>query len=305
MSPTAGPLRRQTLIALCLLALAALTAIATGCGPVSVQASDHPPMTIATGLWPLQQVATAIGGRDVEVTDVVPSDADPLRWRPSAAARQTIAHADVVLEMGRGFQPGFERAATHNAQTTALTPPLKLTDPYVWLSPARMISVARLVYTALAMRSPDDVPVLRQGLTTLVTQLERLSADYTARFHGCPAPTVVTVDRAFGVLHQRYGVRLRVLDPEDPQGPSVRMAPSTVDTTVLQTQVRTIRHSGARTIFNESGLPASYLAAASRASGARVDTLDTMLRPPAGRETYLGALRSNLRLLARGMTCGA
>jgi zinc transport system substrate-binding protein len=293
--------RRRTLVSV-------LAALCVGLGLAScgsTSSTSGPVLTVVTGLWPLAQAAKAIGGRGVQVTDVVPAGTNPMAWRPSPSATKTIDSADVVLEVGAGFQPGFERAAKANAHTMYLDGPLKIVDPYLWLSPYRMVRVARLISYELAMVNPDGASAYHNGLVAFEARLAAVGQEYKAAFAKCASPLLVMEDGTFLVLRPNVHVRITKLDPALRAWPTARPGPNKASPAVLAHQAQVIDVAHARAIFNETWAPASYLTAASRATGARILTLDSLVGVPGGpaASTYLGRLKANLELMEKGVRC--
>jgi zinc transport system substrate-binding protein len=273
------------------------------CG--STSSPNGPDLTVVTGLWPLAQAAKAIGGRRVQVIDVIPAGTNPLTWQPSPSAIKTIESADVVLEVGAGFQPGFERAAKTNAHTMYLNGPLKIVDPYLWLSPYRMVRVARLISYELAMVNPDGANLYHNGLVRFEAELAAAGQRYTAAFARCPSPLLIMEDGTFLVLRPEVHVRITKLDPVLRAWPTAGPGPTKASPATVHHQAQVIQVAHAHTIFNETWAPASYLTAVSQATGTKVVTLDSLVGvplPPAA-PTYLGGLESNLRLLDKGVRC--
>jgi zinc transport system substrate-binding protein len=289
--------------------LAGLATISTGLGLTacgSTPSATPPTITVVTGLWPLAQAAAAIGGSSVQVTDVVPAGANPLTWAPDAAQRRVIQKADVVLEVGGGFQPGFERAAKENANTMYLKGPLAIDNPYLWLSPGRMIRVARLVYQTLNMSDPDAQATYTDGLVTFTSDLSEIASDYTAIFARCSSPTIVAQDSTFDVLRPSFDVAVRSLNPTGKTWPTATASATAPDAATVARQVHIINATKAHTVFSETWAPSTYLTAATQETGVKVVTLDSLAGVPTGPSapaSYLDGLADNLKLLSAGITC--
>jgi zinc transport system substrate-binding protein len=276
----------------------------TACG--STPSADPPTITVVTGLWPLAQAAAAIGGSSVQVTDVVPAGANPMTWRPDPTERRTIQKADVVLEVGGGFQPGFERAAKGNANTTYLSGPLEVNNPYLWLSPARMVRVARLVYQALGMANPNAESTYADALATFTTNLQQIRSNYATVFSRCTAPLMVAEDDTFDVLRPTFALNFRVLDPSTKSWPSATSGATTPGAATLASQLTLVRRTKVPAVFTETWAQTSYLDPLVKQTGVKVLTLDSLAGVPTGRSapaSYLDGLSDNLKLINAGMRC--
>jgi zinc transport system substrate-binding protein len=289
--------------------LAGLSALCIGLGLTacgSTPSADPPIITVVTGLWPLAQAAAAIGGSSVQVTDVVPAGANPMTWQPDAAERRTIDHADVVLEVGGGFQPGFENAARANANTTYLSGPLQVNNPYLWLSPARMVRVARLVFQALSMANPNAEATYGDALITFTTDLSEIRANYAAVFGRCPTPLVVAEDDTFDVLRPTFAINFRTLNPASKTWPSAIKAVTKPDAGTLAAQLTLVKRTKVPAVFAETWGEASYLTPLVKQTGIKIITLDSLAGIPTGAgapPSYLDGLSDNLKLISAGMKC--
>src|SRR3989442_805798 len=120
---------RMTIILITLLALCA------GCS--SSAASRHSGKeTVVASFYPLAFAAQQVGGPKVEVENLTPPGVEPhdLEVSPKDVAR--LREADLVLLLGRGFQPQLEDAAGHGSHVLRLldTPGLGVhsnDDPHV------------------------------------------------------------------------------------------------------------------------------------------------------------------------------
>ncbi len=83
---------------------------------VAVPAGDAPVLEVVAAFYPLAEAAERVGGDRVAVTNLTPAGVDPHDLELTPSDRELIEDADVVILMGRGFQPALERAAGQRAE---------------------------------------------------------------------------------------------------------------------------------------------------------------------------------------------
>jgi len=100
---------------------------------------------VVAAFYPLAWAARQVGGDAVTVEDLTPKGAEPHDLQLTARQRLAIEDADLVLVLGKGFQPEVERAARDaHGRVVDLLDGIDLlpsteadlkADPHVWLDP--------------------------------------------------------------------------------------------------------------------------------------------------------------------------
>jgi zinc transport system substrate-binding protein len=130
-----------------------LVLCAVGCGR-----SDSPGSpakeTVVASFYPLAYAAEEIGNGRVDVSNLTPAGAEPHDLEVSPQDVAAIREADLVLLLGRGFQPQLEDAAGTGKNVLRLLdiPGLQLRpdgDPHVWLDPLRYAKIVERIGEAL------------------------------------------------------------------------------------------------------------------------------------------------------------
>src|SRR5919108_1452883 len=96
-------MRTRTSIAVTVLLLV-LAACGRGGG------SDDGRIDVVAAFFPAAELARVVGGPHVRVIDLTPPNAEPHELEPGADDIDRIQDAEVVVFLGRGFQPAVERA---------------------------------------------------------------------------------------------------------------------------------------------------------------------------------------------------
>ena len=272
---------------------------ATGCGGESA-----PPGTtrVVVAFYPLAFLAEQIGGSDVHVTDLTPAGAEPHDLELNAGDVKAVQDADLVLYLGRGFQPGLEQAlAERDGPSVDLLARQRLAtgtgedgepapDPHVWLDPPRFAAMAHAVATALGDPAAAG---------ELVARLHELDGEYRRGLRSCARHEIVTSHAAFGYLAPRYGLRQIALTGLSPEA-----EPSPRDLERLAEQVRAL---GATTVFFETLVSPRLAETVAREAGVGTAVLNPIEGLTADQvddgADYVSVMRDNLAALRKALGC--
>jgi zinc transport system substrate-binding protein len=195
--------------AVLLAALAALVGLVAASGPAGAAASSR--KSVVASFYPLAYAAEQVGGDRVKVANLTPAGAEPHDLELTPAQVDRILDAAVVLDLGRGFQPAVEDAASQRDGVTVdlldALPGVKPSDPHVWLDPILMSDMVTRVQRALTNADPAGKAVYAANAGELRLRLRALDARYRAGLARCDRRLVVTAHEAFGYLAHRYGLR--------------------------------------------------------------------------------------------------
>ena len=272
----------------------AATLLLAGCGGEDPAEGR---ISVAAAFYPLAFAAEQIGGDAIDVRNLTPPGAEPHDVELSARDVERIRSADVVLYLGFGFQPNFERAvggadakAVDLLDRQTLLSGRRGSDPHVWLDPVRYAYQARLIGEALDRT--DAANRFGARLTTLDAEFERGLAR-------CARRQIVTSHAAFGYLADRYRLEQVAL---------TGLAPETEPTARdLERLVRDVERSGATTVFFETLVSPRLAETVAREAGARTAVLNPLEglsheELDAGKD-YFSVMRENLATLRRALGC--
>jgi len=249
-----------------------VAAVTAGCGRSAAPTpAAAPRIQVAAGIFPLAEMARRVGLDRVAVTETTTAPGG----------------AQVVLLVGRGFQPDLERAAGGHSGVVALWEALGGDDPHFWLDPVVMQRATDLVAEALSRADPPGRPAYQSSARSFKAQLGALDIDYHSSLAGCVRRDLVTADGAFARLAARYGLINHVAG----------------DAGVLQL----IRARDVRTVFTEPPLPAGPAETLARAANVKTVPLATLAtRTPeqaARGATYLALMTDNLDKIRTALAC--
>ena len=298
--------------------------LAAGCGgddgaePAAAAAGDG--VSVVAAFYPLAEVARQVGGDRADVDDITPPGVEPHDLELTTDQVDAVASADLVVLMGRGFQPAVEDVADdRDGATVVVLDELPATadvggevadeehagggeqalDPHVWLDPVQMGEIVTLVADALTAADPAGADTYRANAAAYRDDLDDLGAEMAAGLEGCRQRRIVTAHEAFGWLAARYGLEQEAIAGLSPdQEPDARHLAELVDL---------VEAEGITTIFTEALLSPAVAETLAREAG--VDT--AVLNPLEGLtddelragENYLSVMRENLATLTAALDC--
>lgn len=269
-----------------------VTLALAGCGGAHDEATGSGPKIVAA-FYPLAWAAEEIAGPAARVVNLTPAGAEPHDVELSPSDVQAVHDADLVLYLGRGFQPALERALEgRDGPSVDLLASQEVVDrdPHVWLDPTRFAEIVDATGRALdrEVRAAD----LQKRLRALDTEMrDGLST--------CERREIVTSHAAFGYLARRYGLEQIALTGLSPEA-----EPSPGDLVAL---VDEIRKSAATTVFFETLVSPELARTVARESGADTAVLDpleglTQDEIDSGAD-YFSVMRADLAALREALGC--
>jgi zinc transport system substrate-binding protein len=269
---------------------------AAGCGGEAEPESDAR-VSVAAAFYPLAYAAEEIGGDGVAVRNLTPPGVEPHDVELSARDVERIRSADVVLYLGSGFQPDFERAAEGaDGEILDLLDGLRLlsgdegVDPHVWLDPLRFEQQTQRIGDALDRAVDAD----RFG-----ARLRRLDAEFKRGLARCERREIVASHAAFSYLADRYRLKQIALTGVTPEAePTARDLESLIDE---------VERSAATTVFFETLVSPRLAETVAREAGAETAVLNPLEglskeELDAG-EDYFSVMRENLATLRKALGC--
>ncbi|MGV1009773.1 MAG: metal ABC transporter substrate-binding protein [Dermatophilaceae bacterium] len=268
-------------------------------------------LAVSASFYPLQYLATKVGGDRVAVTTLTKPGVEPhdleLTSRDVAGLRDAVR----VVYLA-GLQPAVDTAVAQQAIGTgfdvtdaASLEPAGATgagedsgkDLHFWLDPLRLAAVGTALADRLAELDPAHAAEYRSNAAALAGELSALDTAYLTGLASCTNRQLVTSHAAFGYLAQRYGFTQRAIAGVSPeQEPSAK---------ALADVAAAVRTSKATTVYSETLVDPKYAQTVANATGARVAVLDPVegLTPSSPGSDYPEVMRANLATLRAGQGC--
>lgn len=305
--------------------IAAMTALLiplTGCSiPNSPDEADGA-LKVVAAFYPLEFVATAIGGDLVDVENLVPQGVEPHDLELTPSQISTIDGADLLLFIS-GFMPALEDAATQSPPGDSLDAlkidgmnPIQATadghshgessdssaqnnqemanDTHIWLDPKRLILLANEIAAKLSSLDPENTHSFETNRDAFVIELEDLDGSFLTGLATCERTLIVTSHAAFGYLADAYG-----LEQEAISGLTPELEPTPKRLNEIGKEAKA---DGTTTIFFE--ILASPKVAKTLADDLHIETavLDPLEGVSEG-QTYFSVMKRNLSVLRKALNC--
>lgn len=286
-------------------------------GCASDQGQTEPQgLTIVTSFYPIYALTKEVSG-DLNQVELMASQQGIHGFEPSVTAIKEIADADAfiyhldsletwsaavkanlenrpvaVLEAGKELDmvrvPGLEQVKLKPGQSEA-----SLLDPHTWTDPLLLADEAQAIADFLGQLDPENQAIYAQRANAFEQEAKGLVASYQPKFEGLTRRAFVTQHTAFAYLARRFGLeQLGVAGLED-QEPSPRQLAQVKDF---------VSQRGIGTIFVEEGQSDKLAQTLAQATGATIEELATLERPPAEAQPILRQLEANLQTLLTSLS---
>jgi manganese/iron transport system substrate-binding protein len=270
-------LTRPVLIALALLALGAL---AVACGSKDEPAAGGQ-VRVVTSLALFADFIQNVGGDRVEVTALVPADADPHTYEPAPSQVAKVTKADLVVINGLGLEQTLHDLIYNNVrggvpivEMAAGLPVLagnpqegETGNPHLWLNVQHAMSYVESIRDGLIEVDPSGADLYRANAAAYLEELDALDKEVAAAMESIPAERrkLVTFHDAFPYFAERYGLEVVGVVVESPgREPSARELADLVDQ---------IRAQDVPTVFAEPQFNPQLLETVAEDAGVTVKTL--------------------------------
>jgi zinc transport system substrate-binding protein len=299
--------------------LTSLGLILSGCSSSDNNSNPSAAITVVAAFYPLEFVATAIGGDLVIVENVTPPGVEPHDLELTPSQVSTLDDADLLLYIS-GFQPALEEAAQQSAPADSLDllsiDGINLltatddghnhgavdlpadeeiaSDPHIWLDPVRLAVVAKAVASKFSEVDPGNSETYAGNLMAFVTELETLDQKFVTGLGTCERDLIVTSHAAFGYLADAYGLSQEAI---------AGLSPESEPTPKRLNEIgKEAKADGTTTIFFEtlaSPKVAQTLADDLNIEAAVLDPIEGISEG----QTYFSIMESNLEALRKALNC--
>ncbi len=278
-------------------------------------ASPRPdgPLRVVTSMVILADLTRQIGGERVEVSSILPANADPHDFEVQPADLVKISGADLIIMHGVRLDSWIESlvenaggdapvvVATTGIQTIASEEDaFSEGDPHVWFDPQRVKQMVANIARGLISVDPPGEPGYRARLTAYQANLDLLDAEIAKRIALIPPERrkLVTNHDSLAYFAERYG--LTIVGTVIP-GIDTRTEPSAKDIAELVDQ---IKREGVPAIFAENTVSPRLAEALAEQAGVRVVAslyTDSLGEPGSGAETYIGMMETDTRIIVEAL----
>jgi manganese/iron transport system substrate-binding protein len=207
-----------TLVALVLLGLA------VSCGGSTGGMTSTGQVRVVTSLNLFADLIQHVGGDRVQVTALVPADADPHTYEPVPSQVAKVASAKLVVLNGLGLEQTLHDLIYNNVGGNV--PIVVMSDglstlagnaqegetsnPHMWLNVQNAMRYVESIRDGLVAADPDGADAYRSNAAAYLTELDALDKETAAAIQTIPPERrkLVTFHDAYPYLAQRYGLEI-------------------------------------------------------------------------------------------------
>ena len=275
------------------------------------------PLSVVASFSILDDLVRQVGGDNVHVSTLIGPGVDAHTYDPAPAELVALSEADVVFEIGLGFEPwldDFYASAQPPGERVVLSEGItprdggethgddadqehSAYDPHVWHDVANAIVMTENIRDALAAVNPDNAALYEANAAVFIAELEALDAEIRAQVETLPEERrrLVTSHDTFGYFADAYG--FEVVGTALGSLSTEAADPSAQEIVRL---VAEIEAAGVPAIFAENVANPDLMAAiAAEAGVALAPPLFTDALGPEGSpgESYVGMMRANVETI--------
>jgi zinc transport system substrate-binding protein len=235
-----------------------IAVIAVGIFAFSASTQKNEKLSIVSSFYPLTFLIQEIGGDQIQVTQLAPSNTEIHGWEPSASHIVAAEDSDIIVYNGAGLDhwmeddvlPALSNSKTrtvvestlglelllgeehdeHEEETEAEQNDHGLYDPHTWVSPYMAKLQAEKIYDAIIEVDPNHESYYTKRWLDLKDRLSQLDGNYSAMLLNASKSTIFVSHEAFGYLADRYGFKQRgVIGLSSDEQPSAATIASLID----------------------------------------------------------------------------
>jgi zinc transport system substrate-binding protein len=196
--------------------------------------ADTNQISVVTSFYPLYFLASEIGGEHIKAVNLIAAGVEPHDWTPKSRDLSTASKAQLFLYHGAGLEgwvDAFLKGLSKDSgvATKEISKGITLiegseeeheeehadeeahehgsADPHTWVSPKSALKLAENVKNSLIEVDSANQADYEKNYEALLTKLEAIDADYTAKLAQVPNKNIVTSHEAFGYLARDYGLK--------------------------------------------------------------------------------------------------
>jgi zinc/manganese transport system substrate-binding protein len=305
-------MRRRALGRITLLVVVLAATALSGCGNGGGGSGSG--VTVVATTTQVADFVRNVGGRRVDVHQILKPNADPHEYEPRPSDVKSVADAQLVVRSG-GDVDDWLQEVIDNAG--ADVPVLTLSehvrtrkddagdvDPHWWQDPRNAELAVQAIHGALASADPAGAAAYRRNAARYLDRLRRLDRQTAACIDRIPRRLrkLVTTHDALGYYAARYG--LEVIGAVIPSL-STQAQPSAGD---IQRLVDQIERTGVKAIYPESSINPKLEQAIARESGATTGAplwADTLGPEGSTGATYIDSIAANTAAIVDGLSGGS
>jgi len=225
-------LRWLQLLVIPVFGLIAITS--TGCN-VSSYSGNKPGVVVS--IVPQADFLTNVGDANVNITVMVPANADPHTYEPKPSQMKALSQAKMYAKVGSGLE--FElawmdklAAANENMLIVDCAEGIKLseieedhdghedehphsgTDPHIWMSPQNAVTMVKNITDGLIQIDPENKEYYEDNRDSYVQKLTELDSDIREKLSKVKNRKFLVYHPSFGYFAAEYNLTMLTIEEE-------------------------------------------------------------------------------------------
>ena len=272
--------------------------------------------SVVTTTYAIYDVASYIGGRDIDVSMLIPPGREIHTFEPTPQDIIKIKNANLVLYNGAGLEPWSEKF-NFGSKGVDLSRFVQLKkfeehhhhhhshtlhsdyDPHYWLDFDNMKRVAEVIAKRFSELEPSKKQLFMQRAKEYEKMLTHLDESYRASLKNCKKEEIFVNHNAYGYLASRYGFEVHSLVG---LSPDAQPDPKTV-----QNLLDEIKKEEVKYIFYEPFENSAVLNSIAKDAGVKTLPLQPLgnitAKEAAKHMGYKEIMLENLHKLSKGLEC--
>ena len=203
--------------------------------------SSNGKIGVVVSIGPEMEWANAVGGDKVDVTLMVPANADPHTYEPLPNQLTQVSNAKIYVEIGSPLE--FEtnymdkiRATNPNMLIVNASQGIQLIpnsaenetdtmDPHDWVDPKNAKIMVNNIYNGLVQVDPTDKDYFQKNRDQYLHQLDELDKNTTELLKGKQGTDILVYHPAFGYYAKDYNLNQvgAMINDEEPSPQRIAM----------------------------------------------------------------------------------
>ncbi len=212
-------MKRNMIIILVAFCLGGLVFWAVKKNQIVSRNANYDKLQVVASFYPLSFFASVIGGDKAEVTNIVPSGAEPHDYEPKAQDLMKMENSRLIILNGGGLEPWQNNIEQNidTKKTIIIVAGEGLTthqmteggqnsvDPHVWLDPVLAEKMVDKIAQGFLQADPTNGKYYENNAIVLKNKLNQLDARYRQGLNNCAKKDIITSHSAFSYLSAEYG----------------------------------------------------------------------------------------------------
>lgn len=259
------------------------------------ESNEDKKVTIIASISPLKEFAEIIGGDKVNVSTLVPENADAHHIDFGMKDLEKLMASDVFIYNGLGMEEWLptvmeqidkDKVLVVNTSEGANARIVDGTeDPHMWLSLKEAQVQCENIKNALVKVDPDNRVYYENNYNTYKEELNKLYNEYTVKFNEKTNKDFITTHAAFGYLCRDFGLKETSLNNLFGEGEATAKRKGEI--------VNYCKENGINVVFSESSESEKDAETISKEINGSVQLLYSLETKVEGK-TYLEAMKENL-----------